>query len=168
MIKKRGCGNWFKKIMKKSKYDASRNHRTGVSVWFSQQKEQDMSAIFDWDIVWLFYDYNKTLPSHMLTLCFWDNQFSFIYDILMHPDKLRYFYNSRENYLDVSSYGSKSWIVTVVFYLSQNLFFSMLILFIWRIMLVLTLCPLLFIFKISINGLLQTMIHRPTRMKSRM
>ena len=45
----------------------------------------------------------KTLSLCMLTSCFWGN--------------LCYFYASRENYLDVSSYDHKSWFVTLCFLL---------------------------------------------------
>ena len=82
--------------------------------------------------------------------------------------ELRYFDASRDNYLAVSSYTPKSWIFTLCFWFSQEPIFILLILYLWRILLLLTLFPLSFLFKRSINGLLQTMIHSPTTMEKMM
>ena len=127
-----GSGHW--KIINKSKEDVSYHPRTGVLVQLLQHQVQERSAIFNRKSVCFFMLRMNTMSSCMIPSCFWDN--------------LRYFDSFRENYLDVSFYDPKLSIFTLCFCFSQEPIFGMLILYLWIIVLLLTLCTLLFLFKI--------------------
>ena len=142
------------KIMMKSKDDASGHPRTGVLVQFLQQQVQERPAIFDGKRVCFFNAYNENLviqhASFMLLwwlMIFWFSQIELSWCIFLWSQIVNcyalFLFIARTDFQYVNPLSLKNCVAinTMYYY---------------------------FLFTISINGLLQTMIHIPTRMKRRM
>ena len=126
---------WHHKDFQRRQISQSGDKRIGFIVL---QKLWAMSSFEDWNCVRLFYASVKNILAQLWYFNASREMQFYVPFMLINRELLRFF----------SAYHKKR-------------FFSILILSLWSIMLILILCPLLFIFTIQISELLKIMIHNP-------